>query len=87
MPSSYSEEHVHSTTSYEPEPKFERHDAQPEAKQTLIQSFRKNPRLSLWGVAITSAALLMGYEMVFIGSIATLPTFKYAENLEPVILR
>jgi hypothetical protein len=44
--------------------------------QKLWQSVKQNPRLAICGFSLAASALLYGYEVVFVGSIAALPAFK-----------
>ncbi|CRG91449.1 Alpha-glucosides permease MPH3 [Talaromyces islandicus] len=44
--------------------------------QKLWKSVKQNPRLAICGISLAASALLYGYEVVFVGSIAALPAFK-----------
>jgi hypothetical protein len=44
--------------------------------QKLWKSVKQNPRLAICGFSLAASALLYGYEVVFVGSIAALPAFK-----------
>lgn len=45
-------------------------------KMSLLTAVRQNPRLSLLSFWLMLIFLLYGYELVFLGSIASLPGFQ-----------
>ena len=45
-------------------------------KVSLFTAVRRNPRLTLLGFWLMLNFLLFGYELVFLGSIASLPGFQ-----------
>ncbi|KAH8694192.1 general substrate transporter [Talaromyces proteolyticus] len=48
----------------------------PVTEQALWKSVKQNPRLAICSFSLAASALLYGYEVVFVGSVAALPAFK-----------
>lgn len=43
----------------------------------LLHSLRKSPRIVLYCVALSSAILLYGYDLVIVGTVSAMPAFQY----------